>query len=157
MMASVTGSPRKSSAAAFKRWRTETQQLVVPNSIPIAFPIYLYFVSLLMCAAALAFCGYFNQGRPNKSVAQPVAGYDLLHHSVGLEFARRFSYNGFMNMRIELLANRSNRCHTQGLEDPIQLFINQVYSAQKMPKFIGFSGLNRSFCFQSALEIVEHG
>src|SRR6185369_15077504 len=72
--------------------RTETQQLVVPKSIPIAFPIYLYLCFSLNVAAALAFCGYFNQGRPNKSVTQPVAGYDLLHDSVGLEFARRFSY-----------------------------------------------------------------
>src|SRR5215218_8632192 len=86
--------------------RTQTQQLVVPKSIPIAFPIDSG--SELFQAALLARCDFHKSGT-NKLVAKAVARRYFLHDCVRLIVVGCFSDDSLMNVRIELFTNGGNR------------------------------------------------
>ena len=74
--------------------------------------------------------------------------------AVSRSASHRFSKS--TDLWIKLLANRNNRFDPQRLEHSIQLFVYQVYAAQKVAELIGFTCLNRGLCFECSLEIIEY-
>src|SRR5918996_5088488 len=78
---------------------TATQQLVVPKSMPIAFPIDLRFPGgYSTCCKRLLSCCNFHQGGTNQLIAKAVAGNNLLYDSVGFVLVGSFCDHCFMNV-----------------------------------------------------------
>src|SRR5215213_1708509 len=86
--------------------RTETQQLVVPKSIPIAFPIDSG--SERFWTALLARCDFHKSGT-NKLVAETIARDYFLHDCVRLIVVGCFGDDSLMNVRIKMFTNSGNR------------------------------------------------
>src|ERR1700754_643173 len=123
---------------------TETQQFVVPKSMPIAFPIYPDLLS----------CRNFHQGGTNQLVAKAVARNDLLYHCVGLVLVRSFRDHCFMNVRIKRFADGWDRFNSQRVEHAVELFPYQIDTTQKVPKLVRLRRFHRRLGFQRAFEIV---
>src|SRR5215218_10435750 len=87
--------------------RTATQQFVVPRSMPIAFPIWLFS------------CRDFDQCRPYQFVPDLVAAANLLHYGVWLVLVSRFGHHRLVQVRIERFAGNGNRLDAERVEHAV--------------------------------------
>src|SRR4051794_12386812 len=112
---------------------TATQQLVVPKSIPITFPI-TYFLNVARVsggvrrnsACVVNLTGrHFDHGGAQEFIADAVSALNLLRDGVGLELLCLLGRDCLVDVRIERLADGLHRHDAQIFKHAVQLFGDQ--------------------------------
>src|SRR5699024_7525690 len=130
---------------------TDTQELVVPRSIPIILDIIIppkYMANMFLQRVIYESVGHFYHGKPNDLIPAGKALLEHFHHRVLLGGVVLHMHHGIVAVGVEGLAQSGNQLHTQATEGILKTLHGHLHA-------LGV-GLVGGLLLQSPLQVIVH-